>query len=115
MPQKVCFRRLPHSTNVELFYDLFFVANLTAFTAVHEVNDAPSLRQYVAFFCILWFTWYQVSLYEVRFGMDSVFERIGKAVQFLVMMVFAICGPRFDVAGSNEPSYEYLVSLVATS
>ena len=33
----------PHeSTNIQLFYDLFFVANLTTFTSVHEINDKDS-------------------------------------------------------------------------
>lgn len=36
------FHRHAEATNAELFYDLFFVANLTVFTAVHEVNDAKS-------------------------------------------------------------------------
>lgn len=87
------------------------MANLTAFTGVHEVNDENSLRGYVGFFCILWFTWYQVSLYEVRFGMDSVVERVGKAVQFLVMIVFAVCGPQYQIG--DEASYlGYFVSLL---
>lgn len=28
---------------IQLFYDLFFVANLCTFTSVHEVNDSTSL------------------------------------------------------------------------
>ncbi|KAF2167609.1 hypothetical protein M409DRAFT_54194 [Zasmidium cellare ATCC 36951] len=90
------FRRFQQSTNIELFYDLFFVANLTVFTYEHEVNDGESLKQYVGFFCIIWFTWYQVSLYDVRFFMDSVFERVCKAMQFLVMIGFAVVGPEFN-------------------
>lgn len=53
---------------------------------VHEVNDGDTLKQYIGFFCVLWFTWYQVGLYDVRFSMDSVVERIAKAIQFLVMI-----------------------------
>ncbi|KAK4500927.1 hypothetical protein PRZ48_009119 [Zasmidium cellare] len=97
------FRRFQQSTNIELFYDLFFVANLTVFTYEHEVNDGESLKQYVGFFCIIWFTWYQVSLYDVRFGMDSVFERVCKAVQFLnykkvVLPMLLIVGTNFVAA-----------------
>lgn len=47
------FRRHTEATNAELFYDLFFVANLTVFTQVHEVNDHYTLAQYVGFFCIM--------------------------------------------------------------
>ena len=33
----------PHESNtIQLFYDLFFVANLTTFTSVHEINDKDS-------------------------------------------------------------------------
>ena len=31
------------SSVIQLFYDLFFVANLTTFTAIHEVTDADSM------------------------------------------------------------------------
>ena len=34
----------PHeSSTIQLFYDLFFVANLTTFTSVHEINDKNSM------------------------------------------------------------------------
>lgn len=93
---KPAFRRFAQASHSELFYDLFFVANLTVFTYVHEINDGDSLRQYIGFFCLLWFTWYQVSLYDVRLAMDSAFERVCKAVQLLVLIVFAVCGPKFN-------------------
>ncbi|KXT17759.1 hypothetical protein AC579_3643 [Pseudocercospora musae] len=105
------FHRHAEATNAELFYDLFFVANLTVFTNVHEVNDSDTLKQYIGFFCVLWFTWYQVGLYDVRFSTDSVFERMAKYCQFLVMIAFAIIGPKFDVGqhmqqGSDDDADE---------
>jgi hypothetical protein len=33
------FSQREEASKIELFYDLFFVANLTTFTAVHEIND----------------------------------------------------------------------------
>lgn len=60
------------------------------------------MSQYVGFFCILWFTWYQVSLYDVRFSTDSVFERIAKLLQFGVMIGMAIVGPNFDVTSKEK-------------
>lgn len=66
------------------------------------------------------FTWYQVGLYDVRFSMDSVFERMAKAAQFLVMMGFAVVGPKFnpgEESGDEQPpevatvpSLKYFVS-----
>ena len=34
------FKHHHESSTVELFYDLFFVANLTTFTANHDINDS---------------------------------------------------------------------------
>lgn len=31
------------SSTIQLFYDLFFVANLTTFTNIHEIDDANSM------------------------------------------------------------------------
>ena len=92
------FRHHKDATNSELFYDLFFVANLTVFSYIHDVNDITTLAQFVGFFCILWyfgayhgvllytnvyrFTWYNVALYDVRFAMDSVIERAFKFLHF---------------------------------
>jgi len=83
------FERHEEATTIELFYDLFFVANLTTFTSLHEINEAASLRSYSGFFCILWFTWCQVSLFDVRFVADSFLERVAKACQFAVMIGLA--------------------------
>ncbi|KAF2003054.1 hypothetical protein P154DRAFT_487403 [Amniculicola lignicola CBS 123094] len=86
------FHRHAEATTAELFYDLFFVANLTTFTANLAINDRDSLSAYVGFFCLLWLTWYQVSLYDVRFSADSLFERCAKAIHFGVMVGFAVIG-----------------------
>ena len=36
------FKRHEEASYSELFYDLFFVANLAVFTNVHEINDGDS-------------------------------------------------------------------------
>lgn len=89
------FHRHAEATTAELFYDLFFVANLTTFTSNLEINDRDSLTAYIGFFALLWLTWYQVSLYDVRFSADSVFERIAKGIHFGVMVGFAVIGPQW--------------------
>ena len=35
------------SSTIQLFYDLFFVANLTTFTSVSEINDADSKMPFI--------------------------------------------------------------------
>lgn len=90
------FHRHEEATNIELFFDLFFVANLAGFSNVHEINDKGSLTSYIGFFCVLWFTWCQVSLFDVRFVADSVMERLAKAIHLGVMVGLAVVGPGFD-------------------
>ncbi|CAI6334022.1 unnamed protein product [Periconia digitata] len=93
--QHPTFHRHAEATTAELFYDLFFVANLTTFTSIIEINDQDSLTSYVGFFSLLWLTWYQVSLYDVRFSADSVFERVAKSIHFGIMVGFAVIGPQW--------------------
>jgi hypothetical protein len=72
------------------------VANLTSFSNVHEITSKTTFESYVGFFCVLWFTWCQVSLYDVRFVADSVIERLAKACHLGVMVGLAVVGPNFD-------------------
>lgn len=89
------FERHEESTAIELFYDLFFVANLTTFSNIHEINDTKTLTSYVGFFCILWFTWCVTSLYDIRFVTDSLLARIAKGVHLGVMVGLAVSAPKF--------------------
>lgn len=42
------------SPNVwKLFYDLFFVANLTTFTGLHEINTSKALEAYIGYFWLV--------------------------------------------------------------
>lgn len=102
------FHRHAEATTHELFYDLFFVANLTTFTSMLEINDRHSLTAYVGFFSLLWLTWYQVTLYDVRFSADSIFERCAKAIHFGVMVGFAVIGPQWK-PGQEIPTDEYKI------
>lgn len=90
------FERHEESTAIELFYDLFFVANLTTFSNIHEINNIKTLTSYMGFFCILWFTWCITSLYDIRFVTDSLLSRIAKGVHLGVMVGLAVSGPQFD-------------------
>lgn len=101
-PHAPQFRHHHESSTIELFYDLFFVANLATFTVNHEIVDTNSLKNYIGFFTILWFTWLETSLFDVRFATDSVFNRICKAISFGVMTGFAITGAIFDTANVEE-------------
>jgi Bacterial low temperature requirement A protein (LtrA) len=97
------FERHEESTAIELFYDLFFVANLTTFSNIHEINSTKTLTSYVGFFCILWFTWCITSLYDIRFVTDSLLARIAKGVHLGVMVGLAVSGPKFDTTKVSPP------------
>lgn len=109
------FRRYEEGTNIELFYDLFFVANLTTFTDAHEINESSALKSYAGFFCILWFLWAQVTLFDVRFVTDSIIERIGKAAQFGVMVGLAVVGPNFDPSKQEQHTFRSLSIILMLS
>ncbi|MCJ1474324.1 hypothetical protein MMC13_002982 [Lambiella insularis] len=101
-PEVPVLKRAHEASTIQLFYDLFFVANLTTFTAAHEIDDKNTLKSYIGFFSILWFTWFQVALFDVRFSNDSVFERITKALQFGVMTGFAVVGPNYQTSWEDD-------------
>ncbi|KAF8251473.1 hypothetical protein K440DRAFT_668915 [Wilcoxina mikolae CBS 423.85] len=90
------------ATSIELFYDLFFVANLTTITSVHYMTDYDSLISYILFFIILWFTWLQTSLYDIRFSVDSFYERLIKSIHFAVMIGFASVSTSWDPLGPTD-------------
>ncbi|KAL8668874.1 MAG: hypothetical protein Q9168_006519, partial [Polycauliona sp. 1 TL-2023] len=96
------FREREEASSIELFYDLFFVANLTSFTNVHPIDDRETMSSYIGFFAILWFTWLQVVMFDVRFGVDSLFERVAKLIHFAVMVTFAIVGTNFDPSNLHQ-------------
>ncbi len=67
------FQRHAEATNSEVFFDLFFAANLTVFSDAHDLTDLTALSGYIAYFCVLWLTWALIGLYDVRFVTDSIF------------------------------------------
>ncbi|KAK1138929.1 hypothetical protein N8T08_001669 [Aspergillus melleus] len=105
------------ATPIELFFDLFFVANLSTFTATHEIHNVEALGAYTGFLGVIWFTWLQVTLYDVRFARDSVFERFCKAVQLAAMVGFASAGTRFttQVRDENVWAFQSLSLLLGGS
>ncbi|KAH5578404.1 hypothetical protein HBI24_163160 [Parastagonospora nodorum] len=92
----IIYKRHHEASSIELFYDLFFVANLAYFTAMHQHTDAQALIDYLKLFTLIWFTWLSTTLFDVRFSIDCVWNRIHKAIQFGVFTGFVFAGPVFD-------------------
>ncbi|KAF6818898.1 hypothetical protein CPLU01_13187 [Colletotrichum plurivorum] len=104
-----------HSANtIELFSDLFFVANLETFTQTHSITDLRSLAAYLGFFGIIWFTWFQITLHDVRFSVDSGYERMCKILQFCLFVGFALVGSSFSPGTKehNNASFQLLCNIL---
>ena len=83
------------ASTLELFFDLFFVANLATFTAYHYIVNHSSLLAYIGFFAIIWATWFHTVLYDVRFENDSIYSRVCKTVIMIAFVGFALVGSSF--------------------
>ncbi|WYZ34032.1 hypothetical protein EsH8_I_000308 [Colletotrichum jinshuiense] len=107
-----------HNANtIELFSDLFFVANLETFTQTHSITNLGSLAAYLGFFAIIWFTWFQITLHDVRFSVDSGYERMCKIIQFLLFVGFALVGSSFSPGTKehNNANFQLLCNILFAS
>ncbi|KAL1956793.1 hypothetical protein VTO42DRAFT_6847 [Malbranchea cinnamomea] len=96
------FKKRHTADPIELFYDLFFVANLGSFTSSHEINNVSNLKSYVGFISLMWFVWLQTTLFDIRFNTDSVLSRTFKAFHLGIMVAFAILAPNFDTSNLEQ-------------
>jgi len=66
---------------LELFYDLFFVANLSVFTHTHPISDSQTFLLYAGWFLVLWWSWTAQTMYGVRYDTDDYAHRVWKLVE----------------------------------
>jgi len=54
--------------------------------------------------------WYHITLYDVRFAHDSIYERVFKTLQMITFVAFALVGSNFKPAtkGANNLNFEVL-------
>lgn len=80
-------------------------------------NLHKALWSYVGFLAIIWFTWLQVTLFDIRFARDSICERMFKASQLATMVGFASAGSGFstEVRDENVWAFHSLSALLATN
>ncbi|VUC30154.1 unnamed protein product [Clonostachys rosea] len=90
------FERRESATTSELFYDLWFVANLTVFATVHPITEVDALVSFVGYFLLLWNTWFITTTFDARFIHDGILPRLARACHLTVMIGFAIAGAAFD-------------------
>ncbi|PHH90042.1 hypothetical protein CDD83_4668 [Cordyceps sp. RAO-2017] len=90
------FKRYQEPTLLEIFFDLFFAANYNVFSETQKVTNHARFKAYVGYFCLLWLTWFLVTLFDVRYVTDSIFSRLMRAVQLGVLVGFVVVAPHFD-------------------
>lgn len=107
------FKKHDEASSIQLFYDLFFVANLSTWTTNHDITGTPALASYIGFFTLLWFTWFGTIIFDVRFAIDSWFTRLSKACSFGIMTAFAMTTLDYtpDVLQNFRPEMQ-MVSLI---
>ncbi|KAJ4188452.1 hypothetical protein NW755_006613 [Fusarium falciforme] len=93
---------------VELFYDLWFVANLNVFTTLHPITDVTNLGSFIQYFLLLWITWLTTTVHDVRFGQDGVFERVARAAHLTVMIGFSAGGVSFSQTKQLQPIFKVM-------
>lgn len=78
-------------------------ANLATFTTYHAITNRYNFWSYIAFFVILWSSWFHVVCFDSRFAFDSIWERACKTVHFCAFATFALVGYKFSpVAASDQ-------------
>jgi hypothetical protein len=114
-PDAPRFKHYDDDWTIELVYDMFLVAVLSTFTSIHGIEDGPSLRNLVAFFTILWWSWLQTVMFDVRFGVDSIYDRVFKAITLTVTMGFMLGGSTWDITKvqENKKGFKFMAAALA--
>ncbi|KAM4057317.1 Low temperature requirement A [Hirsutella rhossiliensis] len=102
-------------TLLELFFDLFFAANYNAFSDTQKVTNHARFKAYVGYFCLLWLTWFLVTLFDVRYVTDSIFSRLTRAIQLGVLVGFVVVAPKFDPSDQHSDTMRAMSIILAVS
>ncbi|KAJ6789396.1 hypothetical protein PWT90_00949 [Aphanocladium album] len=109
------FQRYEEPTLLEILYDLFFAANYNVFAQNQSVTNHSRFKAYVGYFSLLWGTWFVVTLYDVRYVTDSIFERVARAVQLGVLVGFTVVAPNFNPEDQNQSTMMTMSLILCTS
>ncbi|KAM3556132.1 hypothetical protein MY1884_005232 [Beauveria asiatica] len=108
-------QRHEEPTLLEIFYDLFFAATYNAYCDVKEVTNHASFKASIGFFCLLWLTWFNVTLFDVRYATDSIFSRLNTAIQLGVLVGFVVVAPKFNPTTQDAPTMRAMSIILAVS
>ncbi|KAI5865627.1 bacterial low temperature requirement A protein-domain-containing protein [Durotheca rogersii] len=113
--EKVLVHERGGASNYELFYDLWFVANLNTFTSVHEITDKGTLFSFMGYVLLLWTTWFLTTIFDVRFGVDGTLQRITRGAHLAVMVGFAEAGSTFNPDAQAQPVFQAMSLFLMVS
>ncbi|KAF1738861.1 hypothetical protein CRV24_000790 [Beauveria bassiana] len=108
-------QRHEEPTLLEIFYDLFFAATYNAYCEAKEVTNHASFKASIGFFCLLWLTWFNVTLFDVRYATDSIFSRLNTAIQLGVLVGFVVVAPTFNPTTQDAPTMRAMSIILAVS
>ncbi|UNI13482.1 hypothetical protein JDV02_000225 [Purpureocillium takamizusanense] len=108
-------RRYEEPTLLEIFFDLFFAANYNVFSDTQQVTNHAKFKAFVGYFCLLWLTWFLVTLFDVRFVTDSIFSRVTRAIQLGVLVGFAVVAPKFNPSNQHRDTMRAMSLILMIS
>ncbi|OAA64965.1 hypothetical protein ISF_04375 [Cordyceps fumosorosea ARSEF 2679] len=111
-------QRHEEPTLLEIFYDLFFAATYNAYCDSKTVTNHASFKASIGFFCLLWVTWFNVTLFDVRYATDSIFSitaRLNTAIQLGVLIGFVVVAPKFNPTTQDAPTMRAMSIILAIS
>ncbi|KAK4160524.1 hypothetical protein QBC43DRAFT_270471 [Cladorrhinum sp. PSN259] len=109
------FERHEEATNIEVFYDLFFAANLCVYFENQDISSVEQFATFAAYFTLLWFNWAALSMFDVRFVTDSIFERCVRAIHFGVSVGLAVVVPTFDLYDQKAQTFRTFSIILMVS
>jgi low temperature requirement protein LtrA len=84
-----------HSTWLELFFDLVFVAAIAQLSAsLARQPTAAGLTRFAGLFIVVWWVWVELSTYADRFDTDDLFHRVAMLLAMLLAVGLAAAVPR---------------------
>jgi low temperature requirement protein LtrA len=87
-------RDVRHSSWLEVFFDLVFVAAIAQLASALQVDASlGGLARFAGLFTVVWWVWVMLSTYSDRFGTDDPFHRGAMLVAMLFGVGLAAAGP----------------------
>ncbi|KJZ71138.1 hypothetical protein HIM_09492 [Hirsutella minnesotensis 3608] len=102
-------------TLLELLVDVFLAANLNIFAETQKVTSVERFKGFIGYFCLLWLTWFLVTIFDVCFVTDSIFARVTRAIQLGVLVGFVVVAPNFDPMDLDSSTMRALSIILAVS